>query len=280
MHTTTGSNFYGSFRIDRFNSMPDLFQWIRKGSFAGAGYGAWGGATESGMQKIEKGDSCMADKVNHLLEQVDARLEGRQRREYVHSPNGAFPVVADYLLGLPMNMRRRQAIESEQAPIRIIVETAVSSGINDTMLVNRGAALAALVMRLSETRAVELWTLWGTTVRGTAHVFGLVQIETAPIDIAHVATVMASKDFARAIEFSAALQQANARSQYESIEWNWGVDPTNGRRIAEIRNILELEPQDVFMPGGYLDDSQLMMNSPVEWVNKFLNSQRKVEGLA
>lgn len=209
-----------------------------------------------------------------LMEKIDATAHDRQRREYVASPVGAFPVVAEYLQGLPQNMRRRQQQESEQSPIRIVVETLVSAGVKEAQLARRGAAVAALVMRMNELRPVELWAAWGTQIKGH-NALGRVRIDTAPISLANVVAVMSTPQFCRGVLFAEA--RSKARSNTSSIKWAFSTEPGAPRHVLQMREALQLDPQDIYLPGGYLTEAAAFMRDPVAWVNSYVDPQRDLE---
>lgn len=270
-------NSLGKNIVARFYGLPELFKYIRDRNGGTISFGGWGGGSaEEGMKEIERGNAPLARRIEELMQEVDATVSGRERREYVPGVAGSFPVVADYLAGMPLNMRRRAPVESEQAPIRLIVETATSAGVSKEQLENRGAAIAALVSRLSETRAIELWTLWGSYM-GSKRInsFGLTKIDTLPVDINSLGAVFSSTAYARSIEFAGAMVMTGDSTG--NINWNWKLSPTIGARIAAMRTMLDMDPADIFLPGGYTDDSALMMHDPVAWVNKYLDSQRGME---
>lgn len=237
----------------------------------------YGRNTDEAIEYIRRGATEYEQQgTRALLDKVDASIEGRQRREYVQSVAGSFPMVPEYLAGMPMNMRRRAPIESDQAPLRIVVEPLVSAGISADQLARRGAAVAALVMRLSETRPVELWAAWAMRPgRSRTDVVGMVKLYTHPIDIGHVVAVMASREFARSIIFAHGYSQTGQHPS-GSMRWGWNEDPRNNYRIQKMRRLLGLESQDVFIPGGFLSDADEMMRDPVAWVNRYLDPQRDV----
>lgn len=211
-----------------------------------------------------------------LLEKIDATAHDRRRREYVASPVGSFPNVAEFLQGLPMNMRRRQEQESEQSPIRVVVETLVSAGVKEEQIVRRGAAVAALVMRMNEIRPVELWVCWGMRIRHN-DIIGRVKLDTTPISLSNIVAVLSTPQFCRGIMFAEA--RSKARETQSGIRWAWGTEPSGQYHVQQMREALELEPQDIYLPGGYLSEASLFMRDPVAWVNSYMDPQRDLENM-
>lgn len=242
-----------------------------------------GGSFDAAFSRLKQGGSPdLQAPIRELMEKIDARLQDRERREYIRSPAGAFPVVAEVLQGDPMHMRRRQHVESDLAPVKIVCEVGVNAGVSLDAIARRGAAVAALAMRLGETRPVELWAMDGCrismrsgfsyTVRDTAM---MVRMETNPISISQLAAVFVDVGFARAIVLSVGRAQAELASH--TIQFVWGEDPDNGARNKLVREVLGLKPEDLFIPGGSISEHDEYLRDPVRWITKYLDPQREIE---
>lgn len=275
-------------KTQTFNSLGDLFAFLNanpRSCFTNEPVRFYGAAsTADAVAYVKQGASEHEQaQTRALMDKVDTELSDRERREYVASPVGAFACVPEYLQGMPANMRRRVHVESEAAPVRIVVETLVSGGVNTATLARRGAAIAALVTRLSETRPVELWAAWSMLPRGISRrrpgtVVGKVKLDTSPISLGHLCAVMNSAQFYRAVTFPLALAANGAAwDEYGGMAWGWSADPTQTGRNVRMREALGLDAADVFIPGGYLSESDIMMRDPVAWVNKYLDEQRKLD---
>lgn len=235
----------------------------------------FGRGTAGAMDYVERGASEWEQAPTMaLLDKIDAGIE-RTRREYVGGPAGAFVNVPEYLAGMPMHMRRSVHTTAEAAPVRIVVETLVSAGVSAAQLARRGAAVSALAMRLGELRPLELWASWGMQSR-YRNVIGRVKIDTQPLNVGRLCAVMNSREFMRSITFANMGAELGCNGN-TAITWAWGADPTADSRNNLMREALNLEPTDIFIPGGYLSESDMMMCDPVAWVNKYLDAQREAE---
>lgn len=242
----------------------------------------YGMTTLQARQYVMKGASHEEQRETlQLMEQIDASIEGRTRREYQASPVGAFACVPDYLQGMPNNMRRRVHTESEAAPVRIAVEITVSAGVSIRQLRRRGAAIAALVARMSETRPTELYIMWAvdSSQDRSVSMLGTVKLDTSPLSVGHLVAALASEAMARAVMFPVFYTQRNAPSNandVDGIPWFMGRPDARGRTEA-MREALGFDEADILIPGGYLSDADIMLRDPVAWVNHYLDKQRQLD---
>lgn len=210
-----------------------------------------------------------------LLEKIDASTHGRKKVQAMPSVAGERVNMGAYLRGEPQNMRRRVRVEHERSPIRVCLELIVSAGVSHDQLARRGAAIAALAVRLAEVRPVELWVSWGNMASSHTSVCGRVRLDTTPLSMANAVAVMASPMFCRGILFGEMWRQGKATSE-NSLPWAFGY-PSDADRTRKLRAALQLEPQDIFIPGGHLTEAAQFMADPVAWVNSYLDSQREAE---
>lgn len=261
-------------RAHVFANTADLFRRIDAGGWHDGGAGSWSRGSREAIAEIEApAPRHMMREVETMLEQIDASIAGRERREYVAGPAGAYAVVPEYLQGLPFNMRRRAHVESEAAPVRLILEASMGGIVSDEQIVKRGAVMAALVHRLSETRPVELYMAWADKV-GTVNTVGMVKIETAPLSMNEIVNMLCRPDFGRSVTFAIDYMQAGMKS---GVSWAWGQEPEREGRNERVRNILEMDPADVFIPGGSNIAREEYMRDPIGWINKWLDPQRETQ---
>lgn len=254
-----------------FASTAELFGLIDEGGWHFNSEGSWSAGSREAISDITNpAPRHMMREVEDMLEKLDASVHGRERREYIAGPAGAYAVVPEYLQGLPFNMRRRAHVESDAAPVRLILEASMGGVVTDEQIVRRGAVMAALVHRLSETRPVELYMAWADKVNAVNTV-GMVKIETAPLSMNEIVNMLCRPDFGRAVTFAADMLQAGQRG---GVSWAWGQEPEREGRNEKVRNILEMDEQDVFIPGGSNIARQEYMTDPIGWMNKWLDPQR------
>lgn len=238
----------------------------------------WGGRfcphTDTAARYIRKGATeAQQQWVRDMLTKIDSDISGREKRELIPVVAGGSVNVPDFLQGKPRCMRRRTLIESDVAPVRVVVETTVSGGTSDSTIAVRGAAVAALVMRLSETRPVELWAVNASQQRGKDFI-GFVQVGVHPISLASVTAVLTSTEFARGCMLTAALKECGGEVD-DHIGWGWGIGNATAR-CTRMRDELSLAEQDILVPGGHLSEQNEIIRNPVAWVNKYLDPQREL----
>lgn len=221
-----------------------------------------------------------------LLDKIDAETHGRKKSQHVNSVAGHRADVGAYLVGNPLNMKRRVIAEHDRAPIRLIAEVGVSAGVSHENLARRGAALAALAVRLAEVRPVELWAAWAWAPNGNSAyrrealgpakhtTTGMVRLATNPVSLAEVVAITAKAQFLRACVFTHCAYVAGR--QVGSLPWGWNLYD-NHSRMLKMREHLGLEPQDILLPGGTLNTQEQFMRDPVAWVNSYLDAQREAE---
>lgn len=107
-----------------------------------------------------------------------------------------------YLSGAPNMLRRRVRVETQAAPLHVVVTVNSASTVSTDALINRGAAALALVRTLAVSRPV---TLWASVVSGASphNVAVLVKVDTAPMSVAHAAFILADVAFGRRLMFAA-----------------------------------------------------------------------------
>jgi hypothetical protein len=286
MIVTNHNDIYGSLPIvmQRFDNVTEWYRYSEKGE--GRQYGGrqsfLGHVSErEAVRFCEQniGEQHMRE-AKALVEKIDASYRDRDRQHWQPSPFGAYPVVPDYLAGDPFSMRVKHSEEDNTAPIRYYIEAVVSGGTSTHDLERRAAGLAALVMRTAEERPVELYAIIALDNRyhGRAGYVGVVPINTHPIDLHSTIAAFATREFCRCMAFTNSEQATGVSSA--GCDWLFG-HPDNGYNRSEreqrFRKLLNMEPQDILMQGGYLTDAYEFGNDPVKWVHKQIEKQRSLD---
>lgn len=263
-----------------YDGVADVIQSVADTRWVGDSGSTWNGGVDykGACEKSLRGATAKEMKpISDLLDKIDAEFRDRESVQWIPDVAGAYPIVPEFLQGVPECMRRRQSVESDAAPIRLFVNVTVSSGVEIDALRKRGAALAALAMRLSEIRPVEMYACWGVETNSKNHI-GAVRISTAPVSASEVYFLTADPAFCRNISFAAMCTGTNpAATSAGHIGWAFGCTPDSSRYTELQREALGLEPQDVYLTGGCLSDNDEMLKDPVSWVNRFLQTQRELE---
>ena len=197
----------------RFDSIGDFARYLR-GPAAACPYltntsnSKWSGSTPAETQaRLDAGSAKATAACDRLLSRMEAVGFATSRFATVAAVAGGAPCVPAYLAGSPLAMRRRVKISDDAAPLAVVVDIGVSASVQAATIERRGAAALALVRLLAATRPVTLWAVAGLRVclysdHATDAAFG-VQIETAPLDVARAAWLLASPDAFRRAAFAA-----------------------------------------------------------------------------
>jgi len=145
-----------------------------------------------------------------------------------NSMTGGAPNIGAFLAGNPMNMRVRRRVESEKAPLNIVVDCVSSAGIDAKTLEKRGAAIMALVRILSATRPVSLYIAAAalpysdmTTHTGRAV---CMRLDSAPIDLARAAHLLCSVGVARQMAYGFIASNGGKRGDSTGLAWSYNSD--------------------------------------------------------
>lgn len=263
--------------FNRYNSIAELSNDAKRGRYSLSSFNdpRWVGGL-SKDEAIKAAIECRASNsdmeyAQSIIDKIDASVHDRERMEWQPDVMGAYPMVPDYLMGIPESMRMRQPREFELAPIKIVMEVSVSSGLSHSQILRRGCAVAALAMRLSEERAVELHCCYGGRVNGINYVW-MAKLDCSPISLNQCVAVFASTSFARMVAFNA----MSAYSGPDQGSIGWAFCNPSAERDKDMRKLMGLEPQDLFLQGGFLPDASVMENNPVQWVHNQMEKQRHI----
>lgn len=211
------------------------------------------------------------EQARKLFLSVDTAFRDRTRMEWLPSVGGAYACVPEYLQGLPEHMRTMHDNVSDKAPITYWIESVVSSGLGVGALRMRAAAIAALIMRTSEERPVELNIFTGGKPSDGQDYLFVAPVDSHPVSLTETLGALGTREYCRTINF-ALLAKYSGTSTF--IHWACGW-PGN-KRETKLRDVFHAMPQDVVIQGGYLPDEVLMKSNPVAWVHKQLDKQREV----
>lgn len=263
--------------VKRFDSLGDYCAAALQVDDYYAGRNSWAGGKHTMQETVDAIIRGASDsecrRARELLEKVDSSFRDREVMQNLPTVAGAYAVVPEYLMGIPENMRLRAPVEDDAAPVRIYMEVVVSGGVSHEEMTMRGAAMAALVTRMGEERAVELWGWSASHYSRGQNVLLAFRMDTRPVSLSHVVAAFADVAMARRITGALVKHYGGGGSG-----WLWAFgNPGDGRRARQVRELLHTEPQDVVIEGGYLPDASMMRTDPVGWVHKQLEKQRAVD---
>lgn len=237
-------------------------------------YSFSGETLEQGCTTLEQGDTSRLAEAQAILDKLDlAHLFSNNIPVLEPCVAGFIPNVPAAIAGHPQSMFQRGFIESPSilAPLTVYVETAVSAGVTQQQLIARGVATLAFVLAMELVRPVDLYavSLWSHDHNNGIH-GSIVKIASRPMDLGRAVWMLTAPTYARRLAFSAVNFGAGAdASRLCSKPWIFDSDPTHKNYLPKIRELLALQPEDVFMKGGYLFD-KLMLTDPVAWVTKMI----------
>jgi len=139
-------------------------------------------------------------------EKVITRLESSLQMpetaawETVRSPFIGRVDIADWCAGSPTPMRRRVKRIKDTAPIKIVVDTFVSQGVDSDVLKRRGAAIVALVMLVQRFKPVDLFACSSSTHterEGYRHF--VIRLESRPVSLSQIGFVLGHPAFSRSL---------------------------------------------------------------------------------
>ncbi len=225
--------------------------------------GAWTGG-ETHAQSIAHamtGDMRMVPTAEKLIAKLETQIE-LPSREFMPSVEGAYPIVADYLTGDPMCMRRRGDVMNERAPISIFVCLTSSSAVSTHDLMRRGTTILALLLALSQSHPMQLIAF--SMLHGSADGESIVgaRINTTPLDIATAAYALAHPGMCRNILYGYQTRVYNSNGSWPTA---YHYDGRNGGYFGSLIRRLGGDENSLFIPPIEMHD--LLVSNPIEWVN-------------
>lgn len=233
---------------------------------------AWKGAADmaEAYRRVlnTEAEAATLEKVYAIVSKIDAEVHDRTEQVWSPSFAGAYPIVPDYLMGMPECMRERMPQESEAAPIRLIVETGFAGAASKERIAAYGACITALAMVLCESRPVELW-VFDSAHSGNDTTNIAIKLDTSPLSIAQGVIMLADPVMGRMLAL-------NNHYHYAAREHRcgFGLGSTGEARADKVRKVFGFDEHDIVVQTALIPDSPLMNSDPVEWVHRQLEKQR------
>lgn len=162
---------------------------------------SWAGnmSRSQAIAAMGTGDEELAARSDKLLSEMEGLLDlSSMVRRAVPAMAGGVPNVPAYLSGNPAAMRRRQAVQSEATPVAVVCSTSMAARVNGSTGERRGVTVLALVRALSMVRPVRLFAFCGF-VDNLIKTATFLEIQTAPLDVARAAYILAHPAFHRTL---------------------------------------------------------------------------------
>lgn len=221
-----------------------------------------------------KGDLSRVEASNKLMSKLENLVSFDTRQLVtVDAMTGGIPNVPAYLSGAPLNMRRRQRVMSQAAPLNIIVDLGSSAGVPATVLERRGACALALVRILSAQRPINLFLgvafthMTGKKELDTCAL--AVRVDSAPLDLARAAFAISGAAFPRRLMYSVALDMLEA-SNNDSLPFPYFDNDFYRANLHKFweRFVSVNGEETLVIPSMYLDDK---FSDPEKWLADMVN---------
>lgn len=157
---------------------------------------------EKALEYMRSGYKCEADKLSRIYQKTKGLVEFKELT-YVKETNGLFFDVGEVLQGIP----ECWYAHGEDAPKKVLdiyVDTQYHCGITQESVMNRGAAIVAVVDKLSQDYCVNLYGVIAADSGKTWSHRVFIKIDTQPIDLDEIAFLFTCPAFVRRIYFGLA----------------------------------------------------------------------------
>lgn len=211
------------------------------------------------MEGMTVGQESLVPKAEALLEKIDAAVE-TPHCEWLPSIYGAYPIVPEYLANSPECMRHKTQVPTDVAPVSVYVSTTCSGSIEDDVMLARGVAILALIMKLQAIRPIDLYMLAETHGQTDGEFLQVIHIPTQPLNISVAAFVLGRVGWARHLTYSV----ARMLDKFNGC-WPRNYAMGDSAWVSHVRETLNMQPHDLYI--GAAREWDDMVTKPVEWVN-------------
>ncbi len=246
--------------------MRDIARLHSASRYVRGGRDSWsGGDWSDAMRIITSGDSqenCRS--VEKLIDEVEDKLPVTDGvMPWATDLVGYIPHVPNVLIGVPDSMLRPNLeADSVRAPVRLFVDIGASGGFSSDQMRKRGAAIAALAVKIGQSRPVELFAL-STLKDSSGPITSIVTVNlgVAPLNVPLVTAALTNPLTFRRLMFA---QLHAVGSNKGSVRWAWSSGPHKDDYQEKIRKVLNLTDNDILIKAGHLTDDLVL--KPVKWV--------------
>ena len=219
----------------------------KSGFLGGEGY-------SEAIRKARDGDNNLVPAAQALLDSFGLDVETTMRRSQWDLVGA--PIVPAAMAGFPLSMRRKVPVEDQSAPLTIAISTTSSAGISPEELALRGTACLALVMKLCETRPVNMLMFQeaNNTKQSLKATHLITHIETKPLSLAHACYALTSQSYTRGLGMGYTFSQGDTG--------HWPDDYHSQGYADKLRARLGLSGRDVIIGGWHLNEHR----DPHQWV--------------
>lgn len=258
-------------------SLSEMGQFARESNLpkknSGGSWWDLGISTEQAISMCFTGDTSAVEASDALLSKMEEHTNMPSTRSiWYDDVSGAFPNIPAYIAGQPLNMRQRQKVQIDSAPLAIMVDLSVSGAINAQQVRNRGVAILALTRALSAHRPIELWAMdLGAADEGRGTPVNCVvmatKIETSPLDLSAASYALCHPGFLRQLYFP-------LESKHHGFIGGWPFN-NNSRALTAHETAVIIAPmfthvaETLCLPGLHVADKS--MTDPEAWLRTQLS---------
>lgn len=253
--------------------------WYKTSSATASTFGSaratyWNGEAMQGIDLLSRGDNNAVTRARTLLAKFTEELPSITQK-WTLEVAGGFPSIGAFLAGDPEHMWQQEADNTDTAPLRVWLGLTSSIGVTPAQIFERGIALAAFAMTLSERRTVYLtpYVLLGasnTSNKYRAREYhddntspdgSLISwdLTTSPLILSEVSAALTRSEVTRALGL-AACYKANPACNGQWLDCY--------QNEPKMRRLLNAAPGDIFIGSIHLNDP--LLTDPIGWVKKQL----------
>ncbi len=256
----------------RFDGPRELVRFLNDNKEPGASGGndwgtlGWhGGQTlEEAKQRALTGYEDATRRASVIFDTIMSKRIVSRGSEWVTSASGSFPCVPAFLAGEPECMYRKSENWSNMAPMRVFISTGTQGDVSSQLIETRGAHALALVMVISQFRAVEVYTFSDIGTRGMACI-PVTKIESMPLDMASASYALGNAAFHRRLCFDYLRVCAKEQGTF-SIGCGWPPMRVSDEYHRKVKAVIGCTDDDLYLPRATsVDESYL---NPESWIDK------------
>lgn len=236
----------------------------------------WSGrAWDNAVSALATGDTANVAAAQTMEREVESLLDWSARKHVVINSvaGGGGLNTSAWLVGRPDIIRRRVRVESESAPLTVVVASNSAASVSSRALVRRGTAILALVRLLSATRPVTLWSVAASPVSGPHHTGMALRIDTAPLVLGQAAFVLSDPAFGRRLCFATRVTVNGDVTGSGNGFQPFSGDSEKAKRIGGhvMAGALGVPAADLlYIPRAAPGDDSGLTDNPVQWLKDTL----------
>jgi hypothetical protein len=211
---------------------------------------------EQGIRLLEIGDDSIVARAQEMARQFTEQIPSL-RKMWATDVAGFFPNVPAYLAGEPESMWRMDTEETDTTPLRIWVGVASTYNVTPEQMLNRGIALAAFAIALSERRPVFITPYQQVVCKNGESAYVSWDLQTSPMVYSQLCS-LADVNITRYVGIrSCSLVNPGCN------------DTAYLTPIERVRRVLGAAEEDIVL--GPANSFDPLLNNPTKWIKENLD---------